>query len=99
MVDEVEAAGAAERPTASIVAEALGFEAELDRGAPALLARRPELEARVLLLNLADSDCENDQWATFCTQFVRGSKAVDAAYRPRLVVLGGRGLVVRVVNC
>lgn len=93
MVDEVAALGAAERPTASIVAEALGLEAELDNGAPALLARRPELESRVLLLHLADSGCEDAEWATFCTQFVQGSKAVDAACRPQLVVLGGRGLV------
>jgi len=92
MVDEVAAVGAAERPTASVVAEALGLEAELDHGAPALLARRPELEARVLLLHLADSGCEAE-WATFCTQFVRGSKAVEAACRPQLVVLGGRELI------
>lgn len=91
-VNSIDTATEAERPAASLVADALGI-SDLEPGpdAAAELARHQGVLGRTLQLVLPDESSAS-QWCGFARRFITASRSTAVVDRPRLLILTGHQL-------
>ena len=86
-VDTIDIAAEAERPAASLVADALCIrDVEPGPDAAAELARHEAVVGRTLKLVLP-ADCSTSDWYNFVRRFITASRSTAIAERPRLLIL------------